>query len=108
VKLFDSFHEEGRFQPGTVPNRKIVERGKFDAANTQIYDHSLSLIVTDTTIKSEGVKLFLWVEISPLREMSQRVSQTFHERTECISYQGELLVVVCDPLLQCLRLKIMK
>jgi hypothetical protein len=85
---------------GTVPNRKIVERGKFDAANTQIYDHSLSLIVTDTTIKSEGVKLFLWVEISPLREMSQRVSQNFHERTECISYQGELLVVVCDPLLQ--------
>ena len=85
---------------GTVPNRKIVERGKIDAANTQIHDHSLSLIVTDTTIKSEGVKLFLWVEISPLREMSQRVSPTFHERTECISYQGELLVVVCDPLLQ--------
>ena len=23
---------------GTVPNRKIVERGKIDAANTQIHD----------------------------------------------------------------------
>ena len=43
----------------TVPksNRKIAERGKIDTPNTQIYDSSLSMLGTDTSIKSGRVKL---------------------------------------------------
>ena len=42
----------------TIPklNYKIVGRGKFD---TLVYDHSLSGLVTGTSIKSGGVKLVL-------------------------------------------------
>jgi len=36
---------------GTIPNIKIVERGKIDSSNTQIYDHSLSWLGTSTSIK---------------------------------------------------------
>ena len=36
---------------------KIVERGKIDNPNTQIHDHSLSQLGTDTPIKSGGVNL---------------------------------------------------
>jgi hypothetical protein len=37
----------------TVPksNRKIAERGKIDTPNTQIYDGSLSMRGTDTSIR---------------------------------------------------------
>ena len=42
---------------GTIPksNRKIVERGKIDTFNTQIYDHWLSLLGTGTSINSGGI-----------------------------------------------------
>jgi len=44
----------------TIPksNIKIVERGKIDDPNTQIYDLSFSWLGTDTSIKCGGVKLF--------------------------------------------------
>ena len=43
----------------TVPksNRKIAERGKIDTPNTQIYDGSLFMLGTGTSIKSGRVKL---------------------------------------------------
>jgi len=45
---------------GTVPksNIKIVERGKTDTPNTNIYDRSLSLLGTGTSIKSH-IKFFV-------------------------------------------------
>jgi hypothetical protein len=44
---------------GTFPksNIKIVEIGKIDTPNTQIYGRSLSLLGTGTSIKSGGVIL---------------------------------------------------
>ena len=36
---------------------KIVERVTIDTPNTQIHDHSLSRLGTDTSIKSGSVKL---------------------------------------------------
>jgi hypothetical protein len=46
---------------GTVPksDRKIVERGKIDIPKT--YDCSLSWQGTGTSIKSDCVKLIVWV-----------------------------------------------
>jgi hypothetical protein len=45
---------------GTVPksNIKIVERGKIDTHNTKIYDRSLSVLGTGTSIKSH-IKFFV-------------------------------------------------
>ena len=46
----------------TIPksNIKIVERGKIDTSNTQIYDRSLSWMCIGTSIKGGRVKLALW------------------------------------------------
>jgi hypothetical protein len=46
---------------GTIPksNIKIVERGKFDTSN-KFDDRSLSCLSTDTSLKSDRVKLVLW------------------------------------------------
>ena len=49
--------------------RTIIERGKIDIHNTQIYDLSLSWLDAGTSIKSCGVKLVLWAQTSPLTEM---------------------------------------
>ena len=38
-------------------NREIVERGKTDTSNTQIYEGSLIWLVIDTSIKSGGISL---------------------------------------------------
>ncbi len=53
---------------GTIPksNIEIEERGKIDAPNTQIHDHSLFWLGTGTSIKCGGVKLVLWTQISLL------------------------------------------
>ena len=40
-------------------------------SNTQIHDHSVSWLGTDTSIKSGGVKLAPWAQASPLSEMKQ-------------------------------------
>ena len=55
---------------GTIPesNIKIVESAEIDTPNTQIYDRSISLLATGTSIKSDGVKLVLWVLFSELAE----------------------------------------
>jgi len=56
---------------GIIPksNIKILERGKIDTSNTQIHDRSLSLLGTDTSIKSGGVKLVVLTQIFSLSEM---------------------------------------
>lgn len=59
-------------------NVTLSEQYQIEKSQKEVHDHSLAFLVTDTTIKREGVKLFLNVEISPLREMSQRVPQNFH------------------------------
>ena len=45
----------------TMPksNIKVVERGKIDTPGTKIFDRTLSLLGTGTSIKSGGVKLVL-------------------------------------------------
>jgi len=40
-------------------NIKVVERGKIDTPSTKIFDRTLSLLGTGTSIKSGGVKLVL-------------------------------------------------
>jgi hypothetical protein len=40
-------------------NRKIVERGKIDILNTEIYDRCLSLLGKGTSIRSGGDELVL-------------------------------------------------
>jgi hypothetical protein len=47
---------------GMIPksNRKIVEKGKIDALNTNIYERSLSWFCRDTSIKTGVVMLDLW------------------------------------------------
>ena len=50
-------------------NEKIVERGNIDTTNTQKHGRSLHCLDTGTSIKRGGVKLVLWVKISPFREM---------------------------------------
>ena len=46
---------------GIVPKskRKITERCKIDYPNTRIHDRSLSYLGTETSIKSDGIKLDL-------------------------------------------------
>ena len=58
-------------QFGTIRklNMKIVERGKIDTPNTQIHDRSTSCLRADTSIKSVGVKLVLWVQTPPPRKI---------------------------------------
>jgi len=48
---------------GTSPNfnHTSEKRGKFATLNTEMNDRSLSLLVTATSIKCGGVKLFVWV-----------------------------------------------
>ena len=41
------------------PNRKIIERSNIDTLNTQIHDHSLSWLGTDTSIQSGGVRIIV-------------------------------------------------
>ena len=56
----------------TVPksNRKIAERDKIGAPNSQIRDCFISLLCTNTSIrKSDGIKLALLVQTSPLSDM---------------------------------------
>jgi len=74
---------------GTVPksNRKIVERGKIDTLNTQIYDRSLYWLGTGISIKSGRVKISFFRKISWLFEFQwhsiiifrNQSSQTFPE-----------------------------
>jgi len=44
-------------------NRKFIEKGKNDTHNTPQHDRSLSWLGTITSIKNDGVKLVLWVQI---------------------------------------------
>jgi hypothetical protein len=48
---------------------EIVERCKIDTPNTKIHDCLISRLGTSTSLKSGGVKLFLWAQISPLSGM---------------------------------------
>ena len=58
---------------GTVPksNIKIVQRDKIDTTKTHIrvHDRSISWLGTDTSIKSGGVKLVLWTQVSSLSDI---------------------------------------
>jgi hypothetical protein len=62
---------------GPIPksNIKIVERGKIDSPNTQIHDCSLSWLPlgTCTLIKSGGVRRVLWVQTSPVSEITEKL-----------------------------------
>ena len=62
---------------GPIPksNIKIVERGKIDNPNTQIHDCSLSWLPlgTCTLIKSGGVRRVLWVQTSPVSEITEKL-----------------------------------
>jgi hypothetical protein len=64
---------------GLIPksNIKIVERDKNGAPNTQLHYRSFALLGTDTLLKSGGVKLVLWTQISPLSELMRHAS-AFH------------------------------
>jgi hypothetical protein len=44
---------------GIIPklNIKIIEKGKIDTTNTQIYDHPPTWLGTGTSIKSAWIKL---------------------------------------------------
>ena len=54
IKWKKSITSSAKFQK---LNRNIVEIGKFDIPNTHIHDHSLSWLITGTSVKSDGVKL---------------------------------------------------
>ena len=56
---------------GTNPKSKIeiVERCKINTPSTKIHHCLISRLGTGTSLKSGGMKLFLWAQISPLREM---------------------------------------
>jgi len=58
VRILPKYHTVG-----TIPksNIKIVKSGKVDTPNTQLHDHSLCM---GTSIKSGGVKIILWAQIS--------------------------------------------
>jgi hypothetical protein len=45
-----------------IGSYKSVERDKIDTPNIQVHDRSLSWLGTDTSIKSGGDKLVLWVQ----------------------------------------------
>jgi hypothetical protein len=61
-----NYHTVGTFQKS---NRKIVERGKIDAPNTQMHGCSLFWRDTDTSVKSGGVKLVVWPKL-PIQALS--------------------------------------
>ena len=44
-------------------------RGKIETTTAHVYDWSRSCLGTDTSIKSDGVNLVLWDQISPISEM---------------------------------------
>ena len=64
---------------GLIPksNIKIVERDKSGSPNTQLHYRSFFWLGTDTVLKSGGVKLVLWTQISPLSELMRHAS-AFH------------------------------
>jgi len=51
----------------------MVESGNIDTTNTEIRHHSLSWLVTDTSMKSGVAKLVLWAKASLLCEMMQQL-----------------------------------
>jgi hypothetical protein len=59
-------------------NRKIIEKGKIDTPTTYLHDQSLSWLGTDTSIKSDKVKLVLLFQNSPLGEMIQSCKRFLH------------------------------
>ena len=59
-------------------NRKIAEKGKIDSPNVQIHDRSLSWLGTDTSIKSDKLKLVLLFQNSPLGEMILSYKRFLH------------------------------
>ena len=60
------YHTDGTIQTSKI---KIAERDKIDTPYTQIHDRSLSWLGTSTSIKRDGVKLALWDQTFPFREM---------------------------------------
>ena len=52
-------------------NQNTIENGKINTPKTYIHDQSLSWLGTDTSIKSDKVKLVLLFQNSPLGEMIQ-------------------------------------
>ena len=55
-----NYHTVGTFQKS---NRKIVERAKIETFYKQIHDWSLSWLGTDTSVKSDRVKLVVWPKL---------------------------------------------
>jgi hypothetical protein len=47
----------------------FLERGEIDTDITQIHDHLLFILGSDTLIKRGGAKQVLWALVSPLSEM---------------------------------------
>ena len=56
-------------EPDPKSIRTIIERCKIDTHNTEEHDSSLSWLATDTSRKSDGVKLVWWTHTSPLSKM---------------------------------------
>ena len=59
---------------GTIPKSaiKILEKGKIDTLNTHILDRSFYWLGTDTSIKSDGVKVVLWPKAPLLLSVMMR------------------------------------
>ena len=58
---------------------KIVEICKLDSSNTHLHDRPLSWHSTGTSMtKSDGIKLVLWTQTSPLSEMMRSCQCSQH------------------------------
>lgn len=56
----------------------MAERGKIDTSNTHMHAHSRSWFDTGISVKSGGLKLVFWSQITTLKEMIQNRLCTMH------------------------------
>jgi hypothetical protein len=73
---------------------KITERGKIDTSNTQIHDHSLSWLGTDTSIKGGGCRLVWWTQASPLNEMMRSCNGLLVSKMPNFTYIWAISVII--------------
>jgi hypothetical protein len=71
------------------PIKKTIERDKIDTLNTQMHDRSHSWLCTDTSIKSGGDELGLWVKGFPLTEMMRSY--------KCFPHVSKIPTLACNP-----------
>ena len=68
---------------------------KHHTPNTQIHNLSLSLLGIDTSVKRHGVKLVLWDEPSPLREMMSSSKCYQHvSKMLTLKYNREVSIII--------------